>query len=113
MTQGDRDIWLAALSPQNTAAGGVFHLPVRRRSLPLEYGDRAIGNAALLLRAMLRSELILGASPNERLFTCLMVNGWGQESTEIRRWDHMSIDPAEWRRAVTTEVGQKMHLGPN
>jgi len=107
----DRDVWVAHLLPANIVSGLVFHMPVRRRAIEHEYGNRAIGNAALVLRALLATELRLGLREHEQLFIALALREWGPgEVVVIERQASATLKAVDWRRDVTAEAARKMHL---
>lgn len=107
----DRDIWAAFLLPTNAASAFVFHMPVRRHAIESEHGDRVIGNAALILRALLKVEAELGAKEHEPVFIALALREWGVGAPVlIERQATMAVSSVEWRRDVTLDAARKMRL---
>jgi hypothetical protein len=82
-----RDVWVAQLFSGNMAGGFLFLLPLRQTDSTLEYGDRAIGNAAFPLRTLLAMEGRLGAAPHEPLFLCLFYRTGGDSKVSSRSSD--------------------------
>lgn len=107
-TQGDRDLWISMLEPNQLAAGCVCVLPVRRRRYDLEYGDRAIGNAALMLDVLLSAERQIGARPSDPVVIALHLSQLGGQGGTFVRQSHMSLDTREWRRDMTEEAARML-----
>lgn len=108
---GDRDYWVAQLRPPNNAAGFKWPHPVGRHTPYWHRGSRAIGDAALLLRGLIRAELQLGATPSELAFVCLALKDLRTEKVEVfSRWEHLTLSLDSWRQGVSEEAGRRMHL---
>jgi len=110
---GSTDVWAGYLQPENAASGFLCSLPVRPTDWQLEYGERAIGYAALMLSALLRTELRLGAAPHEEVFISLALKkqwGPGHGVALIGQWTHTDVKPADWAEGVTVEAAKQMHL---
>jgi Schlafen, AlbA_2 len=109
---GDDDLWTVHLDTDAVAIGTRFHLPVGTSSFDAMFGRGALADGEMLLRALVRIELDLGAEPDEPVFVCLALrNPWGREATVyVESWNDLSVKPSEWRTTATTEAARKMHL---
>lgn len=109
---GDRDDWLVQLIPdEGTAHAWKLVLPARRTDFRLAYGRTAIASAALLLRAILKTELRLGAAPGDSVFTCLCLAGLHENSyVSVERWDSFDLRAHDWEQGVAEAAGRRMDL---
>jgi hypothetical protein len=109
---GDQDIWMVHLATDAVATGSHWQLPVALTNSDKGYGRRALGQAEVVLRALVATELALGANPDEPAFVCLALSnpGPGNAAVLVEMWDRLSVSPRAWHQAATSEAEKKMHL---
>lgn len=109
----DKDYWMAHVDPAGFSAGSHWQLPGGGDIRPT-YGERALLEAEVLLRALAGIETELGAAPEEPIFICLALrNPWGGDNPVlVESWAHLTVKPREWRLDAATRAGHKMMLVP-
>jgi hypothetical protein len=110
---GDQDLWAVHLGP-NAVAVAYHWTWTGSRDFYGGYGAKAVSNAEVLLRALIGTELELGARPEEPVFICLaLANPWSSDGTVfVESWSHVGLNPREWRSEALEAAGRKMHLEP-
>jgi hypothetical protein len=78
------------------------------------FGARSVSNAEVVLRALIATELELGARPEEPVFISLALrNPWSSDTTIfIETWSHLGLNARAWRAEALEAAGRKMHLEP-
>jgi hypothetical protein len=99
------------IADEGAAHAWKLVLPARRTDFRLAYGRTAIASAALLLRAILKTELRLGAAPGDSVFTCLCLADLHENRyVSVERWDSFDLRARDWQQAVDQAAGRKMDL---